>query len=278
MKAYISANSDKCSYEDFSEVLDILNYQKIEVTGTAFDGSLSKISSGVLESEADFIVVMGGDGSIIRAVQESKGKIPVVGINFGKLGYLANFSMESFKKNISHICSVVKDLNSPDDISNRTLLQVDIGGSKYMAVNDFVLDIGPPFRTMSYSVYINGSFLSDVRGDGIIISTPTGSTAYNMSAGGSILQPEMEGFTITPKNPNRLSIRPIVVRDDQKITLRVKPHDGAWAIVDGQMQIDLSSQQDVEIHISRHDETMKLINNPEIGYWNTLRSKLNWGT
>lgn len=278
MKTFISSNADKCSVEDFNRVVEILKKNDFEITGMTHEKSLSMISSSILDSDPDFLIVMGGDGSIIKAVQETQGLLPIVGINFGKLGYLANFSIEDFEDCIHSIGFAVEDLGETT-VSSRTLLDIFVSknNENYIAVNDFVLDIGPPFRTISYSIDINSHPLSDVRGDGIIISTPTGSTAYNLSAGGSILQPDLGGLTITPKNPHRLSIRPIVVRDDSKIDIRVYSHEGAWAIIDGQTTIDLSCNYDSFVSVKKHENKMQLIKNPKVNYWKTLRDKLGWG-
>ncbi len=152
-----------------------------------------------------------------------------------------------------------------------------------MAVNDLVLDIGPPFRTGRYEIWINGCKLQTISGDGVIIATPTGSTAYTLSSGGPIVQPELPGFSITPKNVHRLSIRPIVVRNDQEITIKVLHTEGIWAIIDGQFTWQLREKWDddltmpCEMVVSRHPSELCLINNPDVSYWSGVTGKLGWG-
>lgn len=226
----------------------------------------------VEDDHCDYAIVLGGDGTIIESARYlSLKSIPIIGINFGKLGYLATFTLETFLEDLHN------GLIEKYPISKRMLLAVRgvEQGKEWnlIAVNDLVIDIGPPFRTTTIELAINGNELASIRGDGVIISTPTGSTAYNMSAGGPIVQPELEGITITPKNPHRLSIRPIVVTGSQKIVIRVPDPEGVYAIIDGQAVIPIKTK--AEISVFRSEHSMSLVQNTD--YWSTLTKKLNWG-
>lgn len=278
MKAYVYANSEKCDQEELSGVLGHLRTRGVDPF--CFWDSESRV---INFDGNDFVVVMGGDGSILHACQcMGRNQIPVVGINFGKLGYMANFSLGTFAGHLDEILEIIKNPGAhPEGISERTMLWVKGENFESLAINDVVLDIGEPFRAITYEIWINGNKLSTVTGDGIIVSTPTGSTAYNLSANGPIVQPELGGIALTPKNIHGMSIRPIVVRDDQTIRLVVRKPVGAWAIVDGQQRWALASNPDdvvqKEITVTQFPKKMLLVNNPEIDYWRTLNEKLNWG-
>lgn len=292
MKLLLTANADKCTQEQFNHVLGILSAQPETEVVSRYNHALPV---GIPE-ETQAVIVMGGDGSIIHTCHEmGDNQKPIIGINFGKLGYLANFDMTSFEKHIVDIlklarCIIEHPRYENPNISKRTLLHVDGYGNgmtfHHLVVNDVVLDIGRPFRAIQYELHINGVGtepsipLATMSGDGIIVASPTGSTAYNLAAGGSIVEPELSGITITPKNVHKLSIRPLVVRDDQRIGIRVTKTDGAWVIIDGQLQYELSSKiftAPFEINITRHRQKMIVINNPELDYWHILRTKLKWG-
>lgn len=155
------------------------------------------------------------------------------------------------------------------DISDCAISTQSIPDS--LAINDLVLDIGEPFRAIDFCVFINEQPMGWVRGDGVIISTPTGSTAYNLSAFGPIIQPELFGIAITPKNPHRLAMRPIVVRGDQKIRIQVRKTEGAWAIIDGQERHKLVFDNgDWNIFVTTSEHKMKIVEHPKRNHWESL--------
>lgn len=224
--------------------------------------------------DAELIVVLGGDGTIIDTARKvAHLGVPIAGINFGKLGYLATFTSESFRVFLRLATAPEFEIVP----SKRMMLHVhgmDMDKEwNHIAVNDCVIDIGPPFRTTELQIEINGYQFATIRGDGIIIATPTGSTAYNMSAGGPIVQPELSGITLTPKNPHRLSIRSIVVASDTDITISVPQPEGVFVIIDGQVVIPMESKGKVTVRRAEH--SMKLVQSAN--YWETLTQKLNWG-
>ncbi len=267
MNAYLVINKDKCQPEEVQEIR----------------GALSE--SGWHEVDrpeaARLVVVLGGDGTIIDSARRLVSyAIPIAGINFGKLGYLATFSPTSFRDYLR----LPHSMGSPSlehfrDYPLSTRMMLAIHGTDmdqewdHIAVNDCVIDIGPPFRTTELQIEINGYQFASIRGDGIIISTPTGSTAYNMSAGGPIVQPELESIALTPKNPHRLSIRPIVVTSDAVITITIPKPEGVFAIIDGQVVIPIPTAG--KITVRRAKCVMNLIQ--DANYWQTLTQKLHWG-
>ncbi len=200
--------------------------------------------------------------------------------------------MKSFEEHFDYILSAICDAPTnvvsrrSTSISYRTMLSVSGMRGEHqsiprsLAVNDLVLDIGDPFRAIDFKVFIGGCELGSVRGDGVIISTPTGSTAYNLSASGPIIQPELLGLAITPKNPYRLSIRPIVVRSDEEITIQVSNTPGAWAIIDGQERHKLDvgpGEEEWKLFVRSANDKMQIVSNPDRNHWNILVEKLHWG-
>ena len=145
----------------------------------------------------------------------------------------------------------------------------------YWALNDVVVDHGPSARILKTEVHVSGHYLNTYEGDGLIISTPTGSTAYSLSSGGPIIYPNVDTITVTPICPHSLSARPIVLQPDEKISLHfLDPFDGMALIVDGQIRIKINDQ--VRVNIVRADHSAKLVNLPSNGYFKTLRTKMGW--
>jgi len=269
MSVAVLANADKVHANDFRQVCDA-----VERTATLHSSKWSDPRNFDLTEiekypKPDRVVVMGGDGTIISVARKMFLQLPIIGLNYGKLGYLAHFSIEEF---LSATQSVLDMEYQP-----RKLFRADIDRESCgWIINDAVVDIGPPFRTSDFSVYVNGQLFSVVRGDGVIISTPTGSTAYNLSAGGPIVDPQVHAMVITPKNPHRLSIRPVVVSADRRVSVVLESdHEGVYVVLDGQKTCPFNKGQRLTIHGA--GENLKLVENPNIGYWQTLTTKLGWG-
>jgi NAD+ kinase len=191
-------------------------------------------------AECDFAVVFGGDGSIISAARVlARSGVPVVGVNLGKLGFLAEFSADELKQYLEEI------LSGKTQIEKRMMLDCAVlngGGERFreQAVNDVFITAGPPFRMIELRITVDGQRLADCVSDGLIISTPTGSTAYNMSAGGPILSGKMEAMVVTSICPHSLSFRPIVIDAGSKIEVAaVNLNSGSAVLVDGQVSSPL---------------------------------------
>lgn len=291
MDIILIGNSAKCEAVPFDK-LHVALSQHHRIVAHSFVPNKIDMQGEVVRS-ADVAIVVGGDGTIISAAHYfGQNQIPIVGINLGKLGYLAHFNFDEFHEMAmeDRWPRLLYSTECPpsERLLLETILPNDNGGcDDVMAVNDFVIDIGKPFRTITVRVSVNNIPLADVRGDGVIISSPTGSTAYNLSAGGPILQPEADVISITPKNPHSLSFRPLVVDGSCHITLRVLEPEGAYLIIDGQTVIPMSSLDDdvgngsrfVEIGRARYK--LKLVmphRNHGQDYWQgVLRTKLKWG-
>jgi NAD+ kinase len=225
--------------------------------------------------EADFAVVFGGDGSIISAARHlSRSNVPVIGVNLGKLGFLAEFSFDELKKCFDSIIS------GKASIEKRMMLSCKVcSGNKVKltssALNDVFIAAGPPFRMVELKVLVDGQPLAGCISDGLVISTPTGSTAYNLSAGGPILSGKMEAMVIAPLCPHSLSFRPIVISAGSTVEiLDVRVNKGTTVSVDGQISMKLSVGDVVKVE--RDKGIFLIVNNPLRTEWDTLATKLNW--
>ena len=225
--------------------------------------------------QADFAVVFGGDGTILRAARElCQTSVPVVGVNVGKLGFLAEFSVEELLSQFERI------IKGELLIEKRMILHCDVvrQGSDiftYTAVNDVVVTAGPPFKMLELKLSVQHQRLAVCIGDGLIVSTPTGSTAYNLSAGGPILAANLSAIVLTPICPHSLTFRPIVLNAEHQ--LRIEPlrvNTETTLILDGQVQQRLM-KNDV-IAIRKHGGQFLVVNNPLRTQWDTLATKLHW--
>jgi NAD+ kinase len=226
----------------------------------------------------DFAVVFGGDGSIISAARQlSQASVPVIGVNLGKLGFLAEFSAGELKELFSDVV-LNKDL-----IEKRMLLGCRVasssgrGGAEFRstAVNDVYVTSGPPFRMVELKIAVDGEHVAVGICDGLIVSTPTGSTAYNLSAGGPILAGSMEAMVITPICPHSLSFRPIVIDATSVVEICFnRLNEGTTVSVDGQVSRRLLL--DDVVTVSREKSRFLVVNNPLRTHWQTLAGKLGW--
>jgi NAD+ kinase len=243
-----------------------------QVTAT---GTLAQICE-LLRTDPDRIIVLGGDGSLLaQARAMSNRQIPVAGVNFGKLGYLAEFNLDDLDLHLDAI------LHDPNLISRRMMLEVTAtrpGGETdvNIAVNDCVIHAGPPFRMVVLSVLVDGEQITTLAGDGLVLATPTGSTAHNMSAGGPIVHSEVSAMVLTPLSPHSLTHRPLVVAGSTTITVIPRQvNEGTTVAVDGQVSVPLKTGD--KLTIRRHASDFLLIRNPTRTPWHTLTTKLKWG-
>lgn len=229
-----------------------------------------------LGAESDLIVVLGGDGTMIstaRLIGDSE--CLVLGINYGSLGYLADFRIEEMFTALDDI------LDGRYEIDRRVMLTAehrrgDEICAKGRVLNDVVINKAALARIIEIDVQLNGLYVNSFRADGLIISTPTGSTAYNLSAGGPIVYPSMNAVVLTPICPFTLTNRPIVVPDDAVIELFLKDeNEGVVLTLDGQTGFQMRSNDRVVIRKSR--TTFNLVQPPNRNYFDVLRNKLKWG-
>ncbi len=224
----------------------------------------------------DLIIVLGGDGSMIGTARiMGDHNIPVLGINYGTLGYLAEFRVEEMLPALEAV------LQGDYQIEERVRLAVDLLHddtllSHNRALNEVVVNKGALARIIDIEARMNRQLISNYRADGLIVSTPTGSTAYNLSAGGPVIYPSMNALVITPICPFTLSDRPIVVPDDVTIELAVKtPAEEVYMTLDGQVGHPL--QEGDRVVIRKSSTTFKIVHPANRNYFDVLRDKLRWG-
>jgi NAD+ kinase len=246
---------------------------KAEILANCFHGDCA---AQVL-TQADFAVVFGGDGTILSAARDlSETNVPVIGVNVGKLGYLAEFSIEQLKTLFDRVVTD-KSLVEKRMMLACSVVSTDQTKSFDTAVNDVVITAGTPFHMIELQITLEGQPLSSCIGDGIIISTSTGSTAYNLSAGGPILSANLSAIVITPICPHSLSFRPIVIDSDSNIEIKViRANVGTTVTFDGQVSKNLNL--DDIVRVEKHRGWLSVVSNPQLTQWATLVSKLNWGS
>jgi NAD+ kinase len=234
------------------------------------------ISADDLAASVDLMLVLGGDGTMIatsRLVGDKE--VPVLGVNYGGLGYLAEFRIEELYAALEAI------LEGNYAIEKRVMLAVELQRgqeqvSRNRVLNDVVINKSALARIIEIEAYLNQQFVNSFRADGLIVSTPTGSTAYNLSAGGPVIYPTMNAVVLTPICPFTLSNRPIVVPDESVIELRLKTENEDVALtLDGQVGLPLHPEDRVIIRKSR--TTFNLVQPMNRNYFEVLRDKLRWG-
>ncbi len=242
--------------------------------------------------KADMAMVFGGDGTLLsQARQIVDLDLPLLGINFGKLGFLAEFRIADIKMYWDQIASGTCPI-SPRLMLGISVYDADVplwanhASEKFtpqlqtVALNDAVITAGPPFRMIDLELAIDPgpgeSHITKFSADGVIISTPSGSTAYNLSAGGPIVSPGIDAVCITPLCPHTLAFRPIVVNANSDVWVRVSRTNekGTALVIDGQQSIEIQTGQ--QLLIRRYEHAVKLVQNPQIDYWQILARKLRW--
>ena len=226
-------------------------------------------------ARADLAVVQGGDGSMLNAARHlAVHRVPLVGVNQGRLGFMTDIASTKMLEAMAEI------LAGRHAIEERTMLAAEVRRDGVvtlatLALNDAVVNKGAVGRLIEFLVHIDGEFVYDLRADGLIVATPTGSTAYALSSDGPILQPSVPGFALVPICPHTLSNRPIMVSDRTVIDITLRRSIDARLHFDGQMQCDL--QEGDRVVIRRAEHTIKLVHPPGYSYYAMLREKLHWG-
>lgn len=231
----------------------------------------------VIPKDVEFVIVLGGDGTLLGAARRvSKYGVPILGVNLGGLGFLTEIPL-------TRLYPVAEKMLEGDlEVERRLMLQTTVvrngdEACRFTVLNDVVINKGALARIIDLDVHINDQFLTTFRADGLIVSTPTGSTAYNLSAGGPILYPTMRSFILTPICPFALTNRPIILPDSATIfiTLSRQSEERVSLTFDGQVGFDLRYGDRVAVCKSR--EGIKLFKSPDQSYFEILRAKLGWG-
>jgi NAD+ kinase len=225
----------------------------------------------------DLLVVLGGDGTMLGAARlVGARQIPVLGVNFGWLGYLTEFTLAELFPALDVL------LDGGFAVDQRMLLDVTVERAgqpiaQQRALNDAVINKAAPAHMIELECYVNGLFVNGFRADGMIIATPTGSTAYSLSAGGPIVYPSISAILLTPICPHMLSNRPVIVPGESLVELVFKSTDEELMLtIDGQIGVEL--QLDDRVLLRRSDTSFQLIRPTNRNYFEVLRTKLKWGT
>jgi NAD+ kinase len=226
--------------------------------------------------DADLALVLGGDGAILRAARQmGYHQVPVLGVNLGRLGFLADLSPDELRSLFPRV------VHGEYRLTRHLMFEcvVDDGTSSqtYLALNEVVFHTRAPFGIIDLELALDGGPVARFSGDGLIVSTPIGSTAHSLSAGGPILAQELQAFVLTPICPHTLTFRPVVESADRTCTVRVeRGYEHAVLVIDGQDTLTLSAQHRVTVR--RAPVAFTLVKVPGHSFYQTLRNKLRWGT
>jgi NAD+ kinase len=231
----------------------------------------------VIGEDCDLLVTFGGDGTLLSIARHAPPHVPIVGVNMGTLGFLTEIRVEEFPQ-------VMNDILEGDfDVEPRVTFTVSVDGpnrdpeKRYRVLNDCAINKSAVARIIDMRVNVAGQFVSTFRGDGLIVATPTGSTAYNLSAGGPIIYPTMFAVVITPICPHMLTNRPLVLPDESDIDIGVTTPDSKdiYLTLDGQEGFEISDRD--RVCVRKSEERVLLVQSPDKNYFDVLRNKLKWG-
>ena len=253
-----------------AERLRPLIEQQVEVLLTDFE-----FKEDLSQIPADFAIVLGGDGSILRAARQMcTRQLPVLGVNLGKLGFLADVSPQDLSEVLAAVasgdCRIDEHLMFTASVRRGEQVLAE-----QLGLNETVITAGPPYSILTVELYVDALLATTYSCDGLIISTPVGSTAYNLSAGGPIIRKTLQAFTITPVSPHTLTVRPVVDTADRVYEMVVpEPNEGTTVMVDGRPLARLTAED--RVRVERAEQCFKMIEVRGQNYYRTLRDKLGW--
>ncbi|MEL7004427.1 MAG: NAD kinase [Bacteroidota bacterium] len=268
-------------------VFNVLNNQSAELVisdsfaevlkenGIMARGQISTYNKHDDLSGLDILLTFGGDGTLLDAVTHvGKSGVPILGVNLGRLGFLATTARENFTTAMDAVFNR-RYILEPRTLLNFKCTDKNLFDGFRFALNDFTILKKDTSSMIMVNAYINGEFLNSYWADGIIVSTPTGSTGYSMSCGGPLVLPNSNNFIITPVSPHNLTVRPIVVPDDSQLSFRIEGRSNNFLIsLDSRFEVVDNS---VELIVQKEDFVVNLIKLEDNNYFKTLRQKLNWG-
>ena len=226
----------------------------------------------------DLVIVIGGDGSILSACRKiASSNVPLLGINLGRLGFLTDITPDEIESRVGLVLAGEFKQTERFMLSTSITRNGEEIGSG-TALNDIVLHPGMSVRMMEFELYVDGEFVYSQRSDGLIVATPTGSTAYALSAGGPLICPEIDALVCVPLNPHTLSSRPIVLHGDSEIEIRVNSKHELHPSVTCDGQDDLITEPGDTIRIKKHQHIISLIHPRDNNFYKVSRSKLGWGS
>lgn len=234
------------------------------------------LKSPLAWKKISLVIVLGGDGTYLRAASHIEGrKIPLLGFNMGSLGFLTNFSSDQIHQVLE------KTLEGKMELQSRTILEAHLFRnqkkiSTFLALNDIVIERGSFSQLINTSIYSENFYISQIKADGLIIATPTGSTAYNLAAGGPLIYPDSHAIVLTPIAPHSLNSRPLILPEDRKLSFKLEGSTHkAHFIVDGQKKLEISNNDEIIIEKSAHQHWV--IRSPSHNFFHLLREKLKFG-
>jgi len=243
-----------------------------DISSTEFE----PVDRATIGKECDLVIVVGGDGTLLNAARSlNASDVPILGVNLGRLGFLVDVSKEQIEETLDKVLGG-QFVEEPRILLHTT---IDRGGeilSENNAFNDVVIHKSHVARMIELECYVDQKFLSTMRADGLVISSPTGSTAYALSSGGPILHPSLNAIALVPICPHTLSNRPLVVSGDSQIMVKVCDHEQSEVLVTCDGQIGLSLQIGDVLRINKTDHPVRLIHPEDYDFFDILRAKLHW--
>ena len=269
--------------EDKSTLQDVVTWLRarsidviLDTTSAMLLGEQGGYQKTQLASKADVLLVLGGDGTMLNAARlAGERSIPILGVNMGGLGFLTEVRVENLYPSLERVFA------NDFVLDERLMLQTHVHRhgetvAHGVVLNDVVISKGTLARMIELKIAIQGRFVTNLRGDGLIVSSPTGSTAYSLSAGGPVIDPAVQSLILTPICPHTLTHRPLIVPGNAEIEVTLtSKDDGAMATLDGQVGVAITQGDTVVIQTSEH--RTRLIRFPESNYYDVLREKLKWG-
>ncbi|MGA8768506.1 MAG: NAD(+)/NADH kinase [Candidatus Acidiferrales bacterium] len=258
-----------------------LHEHKVEVfvdreTHECVDCGAQALARDTLASQVDLLIVLGGDGTLLSAARApGSHKVPILAVNLGGLGFLTSVTLDELYPLLEQV------LAGKHRTSDRMMLDAQIlrGGQpaeRQCALNDAVVNKAALSRMLDFDVHVDGNHVGRYRADGLVVATPTGSTAYSLAAGGPIIDPDLDAFVITPICPHMLTNRPLVVPDTARIDLDFTAADEpVYLTLDGQIGFQLKPTD--RVTITKSKSRVALVRPPSKTYFEVLRSKLKWG-
>jgi NAD+ kinase len=248
----------------------------LDTTSAMLLGEQGGYQKTQLANKADVLLVLGGDGTMLNAARlAGERSIPILGVNMGGLGFLTEVRLENLYPSLERVFA--NDFVLDERLMLRTYIhRHGETVAKGEVLNDVVISKGTLARMIELKIAIQGRFVTNLRGDGLIVSSPTGSTAYSLSAGGPIIDPAVQSLILTPICPHTLTHRPLIVPGNAEIDVTLtSKDDGAMATLDGQVGVAITQGDTVAIQTS--EQRTRLIRFPESNYYDVLREKLKWG-
>ena len=258
-----------------NDMIDFLSNKDIKLLideSSDYENShTNSVNHNYFVETVDLIIVFGGDGTLLNSARKYLDyEIPILGINMGKVGFLTDIKVDNFEKSLSDI------LDGNYLIEERNLVSAKFNETHLYGLNEVVIHSGSYAQLMRYQLSVNDKIVYEQRSDGLIVATPTGSTAYALSAGGPIIHPSLDVWTILPMLPQSLSSRPFIISSEEKVIINLfdGPNEQAKICVDGQDDIDLPFN--VEISVSKMKKTLKLVHPKDNDFFEACREKLGW--